>query len=781
MRESNETVKWFWLMLIGSNLLFSQFLSEGIIIADSIDYPHAVYSGDIDGDNDSDVLYLGWTDGEVGWLENRGNFTFNHHIIETGFIGARYADIVDIDHDNDMDIIAVARTSDQTAWWENDGQQNFTKHIIDDSRIGPATLSIRDLDHDNDDDIVVGCWKTPDIFWYENDGNKNYIKHTLNTGVLFQVSYVEICDLNADSLPDVLAISCNDGKLVWFENIGSNVFDLHVLESNLDCGHTVRAADIDQDGDTDLLAAYYSQNIFVWWENDGAGSFLRHLLGNVTGRAIFMECVDFDDDGDNDIMGCAEFSHNIYYYENDGQQNFTTHILDNDVTGLTCFDFVDLDNDFDLEIIGAGSTLDGIVYWTNLSYSCRFEYSRYTGHAPLSINFYDKTNSRFPVEKWAWDFDTDGVVDSWDQNPVWRFTEPGDYSITLDVTINSVNLSSFEYNSIRVFDGESALLFNGEKGAAVCDATPALNLDSSFTLEAWIKPKGWGDSGTTGYGRIIDKDKIIFMVIGPGNTNLIDNCLTLQLKHEDEAYSFLSSPENSIKLGEWQHVACVYIPGELRLYINGVEQVVTSSVDVLPDIGDNLENDLVIGNSDLGFYTFDGAIDEVRIWNIERTSQQIVENYSIYLNGDEPGLLAYWRMNNGSGTEIVGCSVYSNEVTLTEVGWVQGALEYVSDIDAKGFHRIPDCFVLNTPYPNPFNSNTIIGYELPIRMNVRLTVYNTLGQNILTIVDGKQSTGQYKINWNGKDSAGNTVSAGIYFIALQTETSNDTKKVLFLK
>lgn len=782
MRDnSKRQLKWFWLLLVGGNSLFAQILSEGTIIADSIDYPHAVYAGDIDQDGDTDILFLGWTDGEIGWLENRGNYTFDKHVIVSGFSGARYAEIIDIDHDHDMDFIAVARTADQTAWWENDGRQNFTKHIIDDSRIGPATISVGDMDNDSDDDIIVGAWKTPDVLWYENDGNLNYTKHTLNSGALSRVSYVEICDINTDSLADVVAISCYNGELVWFENLGSNVFDLHILESNLECGHTVRAVDIDKDGDADLLAAYYSQNKFVWWENDGGGSFLRHLLGDVTGRAIFMECTDFDDDGDNDVLGCTEFSQNIYFYENDGEQNFTPHILANDITGLTCFDFADLDGDFDKEIIGAGCSENSIVIWENYSYLCRFGYSINSGHAPLTVNFYDSTTSRFPIEKWAWDFDNDGVVDSRCQNPVWQFTEPGDYSINLDVTIDSVIWNSSKSNVIHVFDGESALLFNGENGAVICQATPELKLDSSFTLEAWIKPKGWGDSGTTGYGRIIDKEKIKFMIVGPGNINLTDNCLLIQFKHVDETYSFHSSPESSITLDEWQHVACTYTPGVIRLYINSIEQALSSSVDSIQMLGNNCDNDLLIGNNISGIYTFDGIIDEVRVWNRERTGQQIAENFSIYLNGDEAGLLAYWRMNEGSGTEIVDYSIYSNVVSMIDVEWAPGALEYVSSVEEQIAPTVVKDFILDSPFPNPFNNQVQFRWKIFSECLVKISIYDLYGCHIKDILNDVYSPGDYSSTWNGRNFADLKVSAGVYILQLTNGNRAASRKIVLLK
>ena len=768
-------------VFISSMTAFGQLLSTGIVIADSIDYPHAVYTHDIDGDSDADILYLGWTEGEVSWLENLGDNSFVRHVIETGFSGARYAQIIDLDSDGDSDVVGVARNLDQTVWWENNGSQIFTKHIIDGNRVGPATVSVADMDNDNDDDIVVGCWKTPDIYWYENDGRQSFIKHTLSSNVLTLVSYVEICDINVDGLPDVIAISCYEGELVWFENLGNAVFDIHVLESNLECGHTVRSADVDQDGDPDLLAAYYTQNRFVWWENVGSGNFERHLLGNVSGKAIFIESVDFDDDGDKDILGCVEFGHNIYFYENNGEQNFSPHVIDNDYTGLTSIDFVDLDGDYDPEIIGAGCTKNAIVIWENLVYSCDFGYSVHSGHAPLTVSFYDSTNSHSPIDQWAWDFDNNGTVDCHNQDPVWQYTQPGDYSVNLTATINSTTLNCFKSSVIHVFDGESSLLFNGEDGSVVCPATPEMNLDSNFTLEAWIKPKGWGDGGTTGYGRIIDKNTIRFMIIGPGNGNLNDNCLMIQLQAVDESYSFITTPVNSISLDEWQHTACVYASGEISLYINGVKQQLTSSTEVIPAIGDNSENDLIIGNDSYGYYTFDGMIDEVRVWNIERTGEDLIENNSIYLAGSETGLVGYWRMNEGSGTAVIDCSLNDNDGIGTGIDWYQGALEYFSSIEEQIAPTVVKDFILDSPFPNPFNNQVQFRWKIFSESLVKISIYDLYGCHIKDILNDVYSPGDYSSTWNGRNFADLKVSTGIYILQLTNGKRAASRKIVLLK
>ncbi|MBU3968615.1 T9SS type A sorting domain-containing protein [Patescibacteria group bacterium] len=79
-------------------------------------------------------------------------------------------------------------------------------------------------------------------------------------------------------------------------------------------------------------------------------------------------------------------------------------------------------------------------------------------------------------------------------------------------------------------------------------------------------------------------------------------------------------------------------------------------------------------------------------------------------------------------------------------------------------------------YPNPFNPTTIIHYELPEAGNVKIDVYNTLGQNVSTLVNEYKNIGRYEINF---DATG--LPSGIYFYTLQTENKFLRQKMLLLK
>jgi hypothetical protein len=93
----------------------------------------------------------------------------------------------------------------------------------------------------------------------------------------------------------------------------------------------------------------------------------------------------------------------------------------------------------------------------------------------------------------------------------------------------------------------------------------------------------------------------------------------------------------------------------------------------------------------------------------------------------------------------------------------------------------PQTFTLFQNRPNPFNPETEISYYLPQACQVRLTIYNLLGQTIRTLCDGYQEAGIQTLIWDGRDNGGVQLSSGIYFYRLQADDFYQTKKMLLLK
>jgi hypothetical protein len=94
---------------------------------------------------------------------------------------------------------------------------------------------------------------------------------------------------------------------------------------------------------------------------------------------------------------------------------------------------------------------------------------------------------------------------------------------------------------------------------------------------------------------------------------------------------------------------------------------------------------------------------------------------------------------------------------------------------------IPTEFSLSQNYPNPFNPTTEVSFGLPVASNVNLRVFNILGQEVVTLIDGQMPAGNHTVTWDGRNSSGGTVSSGVYFYRLETEQFNQTRKMLMLK
>ncbi|UCE19411.1 MAG: thrombospondin type 3 repeat-containing protein [Gemmatimonadota bacterium] len=292
-----------------------------------------------------------------------------------------------------------------------------------------------------------------------------------------------------------------------------------------------------------------------------------------------------------------------------------------------------------------------------------------TGHAPLQVHFTDQSTGN--ATSWQWDFDNDGVIDSEEQHPTWTYDEPGIYSVRLLVSRGGDPETRILDDYVHVFAGESALLFEAPGSHATCAATPELHLTGEFTIEAWINPYGWGFP-QFGLGRIVDKRNISLYLID-SYLSYNPHSFLLQCIHSNGTASYSNTPENSMALDEWQHIAVTYNgQDDVTVYINGVEQTVSHTVPPSGGIRDHSDYDLLIGNSpDLG-WTFDGLIDEVRMWNVVRTDQEIADNMEYYLLGDEPGLVGYWKMNEGNGGAILDNSGNENDGTLVNAAWREG-------------------------------------------------------------------------------------------------------------
>ncbi len=100
---------------------------------------------------------------------------------------------------------------------------------------------------------------------------------------------------------------------------------------------------------------------------------------------------------------------------------------------------------------------------------------------------------------------------------------------------------------------------------------------------------------------------------------------------------------------------------------------------------------------------------------------------------------------------------------------------------AENESALPAEFTLHPAYPNPFNPVTTLRYDLPQRADVTLTIYDILGREVRTLVQGEQAAGYKSVTWDGQDASGHALPSGIYIARLVTPENAKSIKMLLLK
>ena len=122
------------------------------------------------------------------------------------------------------------------------------------------------------------------------------------------------------------------------------------------------------------------------------------------------------------------------------------------------------------------------------------------------------------------------------------------------------------------------------------------------------------------------------------------------------------------------------------------------------------------------------------------------------------------KLTVGSGNYFYGCMAWQN----SDDGW-DGYMRGANDVKSINIKSLQlKNFKLAQKYPNPFNPNTKFRYEVVTPGLFTFTIYNVMGKQVASLVDDYKYLGYYEINWNAKDSEGNSFPSGIYIAKLKS-------------
>ncbi|MBD3225194.1 MAG: hypothetical protein GF313_10725 [Caldithrix sp.] len=317
-----------------------------------------------------------------------------------------------------------------------------------------------------------------------------------------------------------------------------------------------------------------------------------------------------------------------------------------------------------------------------------------------------------------------------------------------------------EGHAVRLNDAES-------DGYVNMWGDESLRLNGNFTLEAWIYPTGPGTDDIWG-GIILNREGEYEIA------RLQDGSIHWAVKTTTPGWLWQNTgfyaPES-----QWLHIGLVYDQTEMKVYFNGqlfcIQEAMGSLGDEHPDL-----NHLRIGNRQSGgTQGFQGVIDEVRIWNRVRSASEMHRTFNDTLNAayystSDSGLIGYWRFNRAEDTGE-GVLVSKDLSVNGNDGWLYGDAQLSglpTDLDDEK-PDLPVTYTLSQNFPNPFNPVTTIQYRITRPAWVELSIYNTVGQKIRSLVQEHHIPGNYTLQWDGKNNLGQPVASGLYVYRLSLD------------
>jgi len=289
-----------------------------------------------------------------------------------------------------------------------------------------------------------------------------------------------------------------------------------------------------------------------------------------------------------------------------------------------------------------------------------------------------------------------GLVSNWKMNEgtgVAVADATGKTNLTIDTNI-------LTWNKVEVAPIVNALLFNGTNGSVLnCGKNDLFTKPTQFTTEAWVKLANYdgayvmstesGENAASGWVLKVENKKMILSV-GNGNWSAVRSI-------------------SDFPCGKWVHVAGTYketgtTTAESVLYLDGVPQDTLTLTERMR----LSTNALSIGDGTAwpGRY-FRGNMSDARYWNVARTPEQIVASMAAgSLNGWETGLVANWKMNEGTGdvvSDIKGAFSASKPASIAWVPYAYAVVAPKTALQFIGANNIAGGFIdcgVNTAYTN---------------------------------------------------------------------------------
>ena len=789
--------------------------------------PWVVEVVDLDGDGDLDVVSSQRDAGTVTWYEAP---SWEQHIITSDLAGAVGFQVADMDGDDTLDVVACGIFSNTVVWYE---APLWEEHLIADNFNGATWIHVVDIDGDDTLDVVATAMGENAVKWFQGP---DWLSNTIDDN-LPGAGFIDVADLNLDGVPDMVCtglVENNYGHLVWY---AGPTWLKTIIDDRLRWPYGLKIADINGDPYPDIVCAAEISNDLNWYAGP---KMTKQVIDSYLFRALSVDVGDMDGDQDLDIVATTFEPGEIFWYENtlpnmlNVPAEFSTiqaaidAAVDGDVVlvedntyyeninfkgkaiTVTSRFYVDGDTSHISNTIIDGSQHENpdsgsVVYFvsgedTN-SVLCGFTITGGSGTKMVNNALTLKGGAGIRMLL------SGGIVEN---NIITQNTLQGTADVHFGAGMSAicnrgnyiiVRENTFKNNSMIAGNGWGAGVGIGTEGTMIFEK----NIVSYNKIDASVNGLGGGIMVDGNWDRdgqnIINRNTISYNEVhcvnnlntrGGGiavnyahatiTNNIIHNNTCegygggLHLNHNDDIgrISKITLINNTVVQNESPHGGGIYLRGSY------FKPVVFNSI-----VWDNNEGDQISGYTDKlelrysdiqSGWSGDGNIDlDPKFVDPENNDFHLKEFSPCVGRGIDSleieGIVYTAPAYDCDGSERP-CDIAGDG--KVDMGAYESIFKFTHLRDK--LWNGPLSFSLSQNYPNPFNPTTKINYELPMTNYVNLSVYNLLGQEVITLVDEKQNAGYYQVQWDASRFA-----SGVYYYRIEAGEFVDVKKMILLR
>lgn len=595
-----------------------------------------------------------------------------------------------------------------------------------------------DLDNDGDIDLFVGNEGGANESLYWNNGNGTFTAETSGAivndgGDSFGSS---VGDIDNDGDFDVLVVNHGNQNEFLYLNNGNKTFTKVTSDIVVNsAGYSVGSAfgDLDNDGDLDLMvtnafsgSAQTKNFLFL---NNGDGSFVKvdtGIVSNDPGWSYGVAFGDYDRDGDLDIAtgNCFGASQNNALYRNEGNGN----------KWLTVKAVGKVSN---FSAIGAKvkvkATINGKTFWQVRQVAGQ------SGYCGQNLESHFGLGNATVIDSLVVEFPSGQKIIQTNVTPNQLLTVTE--SIPSGFFRGSLQIEKYEEmapQTIQFYDIST-----------VDPSMPAISwkwdLNGDGTIEA--------TTSTASFNYTIPDTYSVTLIVGNGS--VIDTIKSTNAIIISPSASILSFSTASHNFG--------------NIDVNTPSKDTTMFIYNRGKLNDSISVSLIYGSSTPGTIKPDSALSiSPKSFVLAANDSQGI-TFTVY-----PPRVIRTNLNITYTPKIIvnskfnlGQNVFEKAMFVRLQGTLMGAEEE---------ENVPKAYALDQNYPNPFNPSTRIGFSLPRNAHVSIKLYDTIGREVQTIVEGIYSAGDHSVTMNGED-----LSSGIYFYKIVSDSYVDMKKLVLIK